>query len=49
MATRAKVRPCVRAVGVIYTCVVRDDHLAGLWERVARVQRSSIFLLVHYC
>ena len=49
MAACAKVRPCVCAVGMLYTCAVRDDHPAGLWERVARVPRSSIFLLVHYC
>ena len=49
MATDAAVRPCVRVMGVVYTCAVHGHHLAGSWERVARVPRSSIFLLVHYC
>ena len=47
MATGGTVWPCVRAVGVLCMCAMRGDHLVGLWERVARVPRSSIFLLVH--
>ena len=50
MATDAAVRPCVRVMGVLHsTCALRGHHLAGSWERVARVPRSPIFLLVHYC
>ena len=48
VAIGATARPRVCAIGVLGTCAVRGDHLAGLRERVARVPRSSIFLLVHY-
>jgi len=36
MATGAAVRPCVRAVGVLYAYVVRCHHMARLWECVPR-------------
>ena len=43
MATGAAVRPCVRAVGVLYAYVVRCHHMARLWECVPRVPRSVDF------
>ena len=49
MAAGVTMWPCVRAMGVLYTYAMRSHHLIGLWECVARVPRSSIFLLVHYC
>ena len=37
MATDAAVRPCVRVMGVVYTCALRGHHLAGSWRAGERV------------
>ena len=39
MATDAAMQPCVCVMGVVYMCALCEHHLAGSWERVARVLR----------